>query len=281
MGNSSSSSSKVFSNALHLRETNPFYIIYESETRIHHITISDDSDEEIIFVITEVIPEDSSKDNTTVFIDKETGKSYTPIEDDIIEKAPCFSVTPFSEMIYLDHLYATRTRSGRFYEELITTIGKDIGAEGVYLEDASKGGKCEDFSLSIQLFISEEKQFQTYYELLGYTNTDIRANIDKTKLIYLLDYTKDISVSMIIESMKSSLDNKDVYVIYSILKENGDHSLPLIKYLNELVITGKCTELSLLLSNVNPMLGYISRYFEIFYLLSRLSRGNYVKYFEN
>jgi hypothetical protein len=294
MGNTSSG---LYDNVLELSK-NPYFIYEYNDVAPGIFKIDPDineKEEEIYLSIREVIPittEDFDKKINPI-IDINSGITYKEMEDDIKEDVPHFVVEKYSDMIYLGYLYSTKTRSGTYYEKLISNIGKDLGAAGIHLYDASRGGKCKNFSLSIQLFISEKKRYNTYYETLGYHNLDINYRTIKKKTSTLIEKYKEVPVKEIIKDIHKDVDRvmkktelgwSDIsFIAYhnnilTTMKKYGNKNLPLLEYLNDLVVKDKCNVIEVLMES-ELHFKEENKYTIILKNLYQMSYGKYVKYF--
>jgi hypothetical protein len=235
-----------------------------------------------------------------VYMDEDE-KIYVELKDDITKGVPFFEVYRYSEYIHLGYLFSTRNRTGKFYESLISNIGRDISAKGIWLTDASRGGKCVNLSLSLQLFISKtEKQYKTYYETLGYEIASQDSKKLKDKLLYIIKTGKVLSVRKYLESIEEILDSfrknssgnldqwKNFIVLtglHKIIKDScTDTSINFIDYLNELVIANKCLEVhTILISHrlyeKNVKNDTFENFIEFTYLLHESSYSDYIKTF--
>ena len=248
----------------------------------------------------------SDQEPIEVFLDSDE-KSYTFLEEDILESVPKFTVFSFSDYVYLDFLYATKSRTGKYYESLMSKIAKDIDAKGIWLLDASKGGRCKDFSLSLQLFISEgPKQFKTYYETLGYSFAgDFKDSFSRDEFMSKLkagnfyainEYAGEIReyIRRLRESpAKKYPEEIDLFLcvqgVLNIFEEHGDINQNLIMYLNSLINDGKCLEATALLTFgklESAMHGFrenkiLENFLYILKFLNETKYGTYVKTFDS
>lgn len=237
-----------------------------------------------------------------IYMDEED-RVYTPLENDIIIDTPFFEVYRYSDYIYLGYLYATKSKTGKFYESLISNIGKDISAKGIWLIDGSIGGKCKNLSLSIQLFVSKnDKQHKTYYETLGYELAIPSSIGERSNLIYMIKNGKVFSVQKYIDGINEYLKDvqgKDIKNAFQISQNfislNGilkiiidscsDPSMNFIDYLDKLIINGKCLEVqSILLFRVNSygddyINETLKNFMDLIKLLEKSTWGEYVKNF--
>lgn len=251
--------------AIEVTFANPVnYVIYSYQgsnfllTR-RNIEVKDFPDEITIRISELRLVDKTDKFLSEVYID-DADRVYVPLENDIIKNVPFFEVYRHSEYIYLGHLYSTKSRTGKFYESLIASIGRDISAKGIWLFDASRGGKCKKFSLSLQLFVSkDDKQYKTYYETLGYELINPESKKERAKLIHMIKTGKVFTVKEYINGIQEYLEvikNTEYENIYEptinylklngvlkvIIDLNNDLSLNLIEYINDLINNGKCLE---------------------------------------
>lgn len=251
MGNTNST---VYENLENILIDNPDYFIYQYKDGYFVIT-PERNYESYILYIKEVRPLTKKDREIKEKIYVSEDQSFVDIPEEIINDVPYLGVDSFSNAIYLGYLYATKSRKGRFMEEMFCQIGRDLGADQIYLYDASKSGPCENFSTSFQLFISDSKKFTTYYENLGYRSDDPQYNKDKAivKKLYpkMLEYTlKDIK-EMIREEYKnheSSKRNKTttVFALGYLLSQEKKLNMNLIEYFKYLIENKRCKDLNIL-----------------------------------
>lgn len=247
---------KIIDNAIRKEDD---YIIYPYKDGF--FTLSGIRYEDTINVyITEVVPltreeeKKRKKDDLKfdeIYMDTETGKSYVKPPQWKKESVPFFTIATDSEWIQLSQLYSSEKRTGRFIESLICDIGRKIGAEGIYLHDASQGGKCGKSSLSSQLFVSSSKRLKTYYEELGYKIDGIQLNEERKENIRYLESTTKYKVKDYIIDFEDFLqkmkEKEDYYHLFfvngllKILKETKENEeMTLIDYLDSLIQKDDC-----------------------------------------
>jgi hypothetical protein len=275
------------------------YTIYVYRKAYFLLRRAGSKDGSITINIIEIRPvSKSDTEPVDVYLDAKN-KPYTDLADDIIGSVPNFSVFSYSNYTYLNYLYSTKSRSGKYYETLISTISKEINAAGIWLFDASRGGKCKNFSLSLQLFISSgPKKFQTYYETLGYSfdgNFDEKMRriefMEKMKngeIYKIKEYMKEIEYCIDIAREKQLTEQLlYIYGILNIFEKHGDTNKNLIEYLNDLIKDNKCLEVSVILSSEYPLWimnasienKIIENFLYILSFLNETKNGVYVKTF--
>lgn len=248
---------KIIENAIGKEED---YIIYPYEDGFFSLCGTRDEGKINVFII-EVVPltqeeeKKRKKDDLKfdeIYVDTETGKAYVKPPQWKKEAVPFFTITAESEWIYLSYLYSSEKRTGRFNESLICDIGRKIGAEGIYLIDASRGGKCgKKSSLSSQLFVSSSKRLKTYYEELGYQVDGVQSNEDRKENIRYVESSsrykiKDYIIGLedFLQKMKEKKEYSNFFYINGLVKflmetkENDE--MTLIDYLDSLIQKEEC-----------------------------------------
>lgn len=243
-------SSELYDNVLDIAK-NP-YFIYENQEDVNPGIFKIDPDinekeEEIYLSIREVIPVISEyfEKKINPVIDINSGITYKEIEDDIKKDVPYFVVEKYSDMIYLGYLFSTKTRSG------------------------------------------------TYYETLGYQNLDINYRTIKKKTTTLIEKYKEVPVKEIIKDIQEDVDKvmkkEELYIddisfiayhnnILNTMKKYGNKNLPLLEYLNDLVIKDKCNIIQVLIKS-ELYFNRPNKYTIILKNLYEMANGEYVKYF--
>lgn len=287
MGNTSSS---VYNNLKEILEENPEYFIYEYEGA--YFVLIPEKDSNLIRLYISEVREITEKDRT-LEKDKELYKSgdntFISMPEEIVKNTPYLEADPFSDDIYLGYLYATKSRSGRYMEALMSQISKELGAKKIYLLDAARSGPCSRFSTSIQLFISDSKKFTTYYENLGYRNDDPTYIKMKDTLKYLYPKMTSITMDEVLDMVKKEYDtfdkedesataNSGILTLGFILMKEGNLDLNIIEYIQYLVKEKRC---SILENFMNTMTYIEDPDISTFFInLLNIRYGNYYKFLE-
>lgn len=222
-----------------------------------------ESEDEVNFEIQEVISLTKNYDkNSEIYFDEISKTNYILRENK--SKDFCeLTVNKFDDWVYLAYLRANSFRTGKFMESMIYSFSKKIGAKGIYLIDASRGGKCvsSNLSLSIQLFISSGKYSgKTYYETLGYTPENHNSIVSAKKLAYLIFKNKETTIADYSRSMKDYIktyrredrwDRNFIYIFSALITlfSYGNAKLNLIEYFNYLISNDKCEIMSSILES--------------------------------
>lgn len=195
-----------------------------------------------------------------IFIHDE--KKYIDKRNDLINNTRNeFYVYKDSSDINLITHVSTNTRTGKFYEKLIETIAKNIGATGIYLNDTAKSSSsktnCNDVPLSLKLFFSDKEQ--TYYESLGY-RPSIKTKIvhqklkAKNKLYTIGQYITQID-NMITHIKEDNVRDNVIQVLFickylfkDAIATDTDMNMTLFEYLYSLLSENKCKKFNMFLA---------------------------------
>lgn len=291
MGNlfSTEGTSTVFDNLQQIIEENPRHFIYHYKGG--HFLITPEQDENPDFyelTIEELSKAKKGEDLSTILdVYVEDDGTYYATGEENYKGTPYFQVDRYSDDVYLGYLYATRSRTGRFIEGLICQLAKELGSSRIFLMDASRSGNCENFSTSIQIFISEDKKFSTYYEVLGYRNDDPFHDKHKAALKYLYPKIKDVPMKTLCDEVnrkygevQSTSDwihrgKVGLYALGFLFHKEKNLNMNIIEYISMLISKGHCESLKILFENIYVLDS--SNLTKFITYLEEISYGNYYK----